>query len=559
MPLDPIVGGTVLRIPAIQSPNFSLANMTGWAIFQDGTAYFFGATVGGQNFIINGSGAFFYVPSAGFGNLIGSDAATAGTDQYGNAYLAGTTNYTQVGGVFFAQQSTIGIQFFTAASAAGPWVQTEFAITPDGTFWYSGTPATGNLVFAIAAQAGVDDFGNAYVSGPAFYVYQGAAPVVTTITATGTGNFSVPASITQLTVQTWSPGAGGAGGGLAGGANSGGLGGGGGGYASAVLSVTPLSSLPYLNSAGGAGGAVNGLGHDAAGDTEFNANAVGAHGGKAATISSVGLGGVPFAGTVQFTGGNGGHATGQGGSGGGSSAGTSSGGNNAPNNSGSGPGAGGTAVSGGGAGGAGGGNAAPNGVAGSTPGGGGGGGEGGAGAGTGAAGANGKIVVTYIPSGATLVAVPVQLSAGGNVTFTGTDTNVYQTGRKTVAIAGQTISSTSPTALASFPVTAGQYLWRGWLIYHGTASTATFTYTGPTTSLIVNEAIFILGGTVTSSFNVSFASMTSQTLSGTTQRIMVEGIVTFTAAGTFAFKCQETTNLDTVVISGGWFELLPNS
>src|ERR1017187_2969835 len=244
MPADPIVGGTVLRVPAIQSPNFSLANMTGWAIFQDGSAYFFGATFGGENFIFNTSGAFFYEPTAALGNLVGSDTATPGTDQYGNAYLAGTTNYVQVGGVFYAQQSAVGIQFYTAASAAGPWVQTAFDITPAGTFWYSGTPALGNLVFAIAAAAGIDDFGNAYVAGPAFYTYVGAAPVVTTITATGTGNYGVPASTTQLTVQTWASGASGAGGGTAGGANSGGYGGGAAGYASGVLSVTPLASLP---------------------------------------------------------------------------------------------------------------------------------------------------------------------------------------------------------------------------------------------------------------------------------------------------------------------------
>lgn len=38
-PNNPIVGGTVLRIPAIQSPNF-VEGVSGWAIFQDGTAEF---------------------------------------------------------------------------------------------------------------------------------------------------------------------------------------------------------------------------------------------------------------------------------------------------------------------------------------------------------------------------------------------------------------------------------------------------------------------------------------------------------------------------------------
>jgi len=45
-PNNPIVGGTVLRIPAIQSPNY-IAGTSGWAIFQDGTAEFNNVTVRG--------------------------------------------------------------------------------------------------------------------------------------------------------------------------------------------------------------------------------------------------------------------------------------------------------------------------------------------------------------------------------------------------------------------------------------------------------------------------------------------------------------------------------
>jgi hypothetical protein len=43
---DPVVGGTVLRVPAIQSPNF-VAGVSGWAIFQDGTADFNDANITG--------------------------------------------------------------------------------------------------------------------------------------------------------------------------------------------------------------------------------------------------------------------------------------------------------------------------------------------------------------------------------------------------------------------------------------------------------------------------------------------------------------------------------
>jgi hypothetical protein len=47
MPGDPLVGGVTLRRPAIQSPDFSLAAQTGWAIMADGTAYFFDVDVVG--------------------------------------------------------------------------------------------------------------------------------------------------------------------------------------------------------------------------------------------------------------------------------------------------------------------------------------------------------------------------------------------------------------------------------------------------------------------------------------------------------------------------------
>jgi hypothetical protein len=94
MPLDPIVGGTVLRIPAIQSPNFSLAGQTGWAIFQNGNAYFFNITAQGTitasafegtDFVIYNSGEFFYSGTPAAGNLVFSLAPPGVTqDQFGN-------------------------------------------------------------------------------------------------------------------------------------------------------------------------------------------------------------------------------------------------------------------------------------------------------------------------------------------------------------------------------------------------------------------------------------------------------------------------------------------
>lgn len=95
---DPIVGGTILRIPALQSPNFSLAGKTGWAIMIDGSAYFFNVTAtgiitatafAGTDFNINSSGIFFYSAAPAAGDLAISLAYAAGTDTYGNVYPSG--------------------------------------------------------------------------------------------------------------------------------------------------------------------------------------------------------------------------------------------------------------------------------------------------------------------------------------------------------------------------------------------------------------------------------------------------------------------------------------
>lgn len=74
-----------------------------------------------------GGGIFIYSGRPALGNLIGSDTAASGTDQYGNAYLAGRVGYSVAGSIrtaiqIGAQPSTQGaITFYTATSPAGPW------------------------------------------------------------------------------------------------------------------------------------------------------------------------------------------------------------------------------------------------------------------------------------------------------------------------------------------------------------------------------------------------------------------------------------------------------
>ena len=84
------------------------------------------------------SGFFVYSPAPGPGNLIGSWAAAAGVDPYGNAYPAGLS--VEVG-----------------------------SLTGTDLFLYNGPPAAGNLLASVAAAAGTDPQGNQYLQGIATY------------------------------------------------------------------------------------------------------------------------------------------------------------------------------------------------------------------------------------------------------------------------------------------------------------------------------------------------------------------------------------------------------
>lgn len=122
---NPIVGGTALRIPAIQSPNYD-PGVAGWIISIDGSAEFNNLTVRGTfqgtDFIINSSGIFLYSAAPAAGNLIGSWAPLAGTDAFGNKYDKGLISYQPTGlnlGVYSAlTQGTL--QLGNITNAVGP-------------------------------------------------------------------------------------------------------------------------------------------------------------------------------------------------------------------------------------------------------------------------------------------------------------------------------------------------------------------------------------------------------------------------------------------------------
>jgi hypothetical protein len=98
-----ILGGVTLIREAIQSSNF-LTGVSGWRVKSDGTAEFNAVTIRGGTVV--GGVALYYSGTPAAGNLIMSIAATAGTDSFGNAYVAGV-------GVYGASDK------FTAKAASG--------------------------------------------------------------------------------------------------------------------------------------------------------------------------------------------------------------------------------------------------------------------------------------------------------------------------------------------------------------------------------------------------------------------------------------------------------
>jgi hypothetical protein len=120
-PGNPIVGGTVLRIPAIQSPNY-VAGSSGWTINQDGTAEFNGLTIHGSIVLGTGTNNVIILDFArhaifvydNLGNLIASIAAAGGTDSLGNTYQIGVVSYLGGNTAVFSQLIQGNLQLSTS-------------------------------------------------------------------------------------------------------------------------------------------------------------------------------------------------------------------------------------------------------------------------------------------------------------------------------------------------------------------------------------------------------------------------------------------------------------
>lgn len=85
-----ITAGVTLIREAIQSQNFA-SGSAGWQIKADGNAEFNNVVIRGGTVV--GGTALYYNGTPALGNLIMSIAAAAGTDTYGNAYVAGVGVY----------------------------------------------------------------------------------------------------------------------------------------------------------------------------------------------------------------------------------------------------------------------------------------------------------------------------------------------------------------------------------------------------------------------------------------------------------------------------------
>lgn len=97
---NPILGagGSTLLRPAIQSPNY-VAGSAGWAVKRDGSAEFNNIVIRGGT--VESGTALYYDGTPAAGNLIMSIAASAGVDEFGNAYAAGLTLYSADGTINF--------------------------------------------------------------------------------------------------------------------------------------------------------------------------------------------------------------------------------------------------------------------------------------------------------------------------------------------------------------------------------------------------------------------------------------------------------------------------
>jgi hypothetical protein len=136
-------------------------------------------TVRAKLVIVSGtgvSGVFVYNGMPGLGNPPIVAIGAGSVDPYGNTVVPGLdvtqgsitgttiTGNTISGGTISG--TTISGTTITGGTITGSTFDgTRFIIDSAGMFFYTGTPASGNLFFSLASSAGTDGFGNAYPYG----------------------------------------------------------------------------------------------------------------------------------------------------------------------------------------------------------------------------------------------------------------------------------------------------------------------------------------------------------------------------------------------------------
>lgn len=603
---DPVSIGTVISRTAMQSPNYDGVS-TGWAINADGTSFFFQVELtGGSLIITSDGGVFLYAGSPAAGQLVGSWTGAAGADPYGNALVPGLQigapgssqvallpnvsaafNLTQaIGGTYAA-----ALQLFTSDAAevipglmgsltlpSGASTKMAVALTsPLG----AGTGAaillesqndagTDTSEVLIGTYTSPDSVTEVFtpvmsVSPYALLLYSAGSGVATVTHTSGSGTIPVPAGVTTAKAECWG---GGGGGGTQG--NFGAAGAGGGEYAAEPNLAVTTAGVAYVVGAGGTGGVTGGSPSTSGGNSTLAGTSVTvtANGGIKGTVATPGAGGSGSANTTHFNGGAGGSPTAgnYGGGGGGGSGGPAAAGNAGHQAVGIAyGGAGGVAVAGGGGGGAGG-NNFNNGGGGGAPGGGG----GGAGAtASGGNGGSGRVRLTY-STGVPPVLMSVAQAAGtdqfgtayaAGMRITGADGNTYRTERLTAVVAANVpISSTGFTTLLSASVAAAAYRVHAVIFWTEGASGGAqdFQLTGPAISNAHIAANQQQMNAATAGNWAEFAgtlgTITSPAFgAGNVITLQLDGVVTFTAAGTFAISAAEHVSGNPFVIGAQSF------
>lgn len=174
MPGDPVVGSTILRRPAVQSPNFA-TGVSGWTINSDGSAEFnnlvIRGTFNGTDFVINSAGMFLYSGTPAKGSLIMAVSPAVGTDAFGNNYgqgfnvgtwSASTGNMLQHFGI--DDNGNVYVASSTGATVAYIQSSTGAFLT-----YTSAGQAAGTLISSVSPVDSTDPFGNHYLSGMTSY------------------------------------------------------------------------------------------------------------------------------------------------------------------------------------------------------------------------------------------------------------------------------------------------------------------------------------------------------------------------------------------------------